>query len=451
MSAGQPPADDLARAVDTISEAALRELRLPSLSIAIARGSRVLLAKAYGLAEVEHDVRASERTVYRIGSITKQFTAAAILRLVEQRKLSLDDPISRYVPGLQTHGRPVSIRQLLNHTSGIRSFTAIPAFASKERLDLTDDELLGVFQNEPFDFEPGTNFLYNNSAYYLLAMVIERVTGRAYRDYMQDEVFVPLGLVGTRTCDDNQVTLHRARGYTVSAGALQNAPFISMAPPKGGGNLCSTALDLANWTHALADGRIVSRESHRLMMDPGTLHDGRPIAYGFGLFLSNVDGRPEVSHGGGIVGFTSFLGVYPADNLTVVTLTNSDTVHLYDGNLARRIVRAVLGRPSSESRAAAVDIALLDRFVGTYRLGSAVITVRRDDARLTVDGGGSVEQLWERLFEHQGHGIFAAVENPQFRLAFTPVEPRSTRLSITLSGRAAGDAIRVDQLGQRNK
>jgi hypothetical protein len=143
--------------------------------------------------------------------------------------------------------------------------------------------------------------------------------------------------------------------------------------------------------------------------------------------------------------------VYPADNLTVVTLTNSDTVHLYDGNLARRIVRAVLGRPSSESRAAAVDIALLDRFVGTYRLGSAVITVRRDDARLTVDGGGSVEQLWERLFEHQGHGIFAAVENPQFRLAFTPVEPRSTRLSITLSGRAAGDAIRVDQLGQRNK
>jgi D-alanyl-D-alanine carboxypeptidase len=158
---------------------------------------------------------------------------------------------SRYVPSLQKHGRQVSIRQLLNHTSGIRSFTAIPEFASKERLDLTDDELLAVFQDEAFDFEPGTNFLYNNSAYYMLGMVIERVSGRAYRDHMRDEVFVPLGLADTRACDDHQLIPHRARGYTVSGGALQNAPFISMAPPKGGGNLCSTALDLAKWAQVL--------------------------------------------------------------------------------------------------------------------------------------------------------------------------------------------------------
>ena len=205
VSARQVPGSRLADAVDAISVAALRELQLPSLSIAIARGSRVLLAKAYGLADLENDVAATERTVYRIGSITKQFTAAAILRLAEQRKLSLDDEISRYVPSLQRHGWRMSIRQLLNHTSGIRSFTAIPGFASKERLDLSDDELLAVFQNEEVDFEPGTNFLYNNSAFYLLAMVIERLSGRAYRDFMRDDVFVPLGLADTRACDEHQL------------------------------------------------------------------------------------------------------------------------------------------------------------------------------------------------------------------------------------------------------
>ena len=159
-ASGQPSSgDSLGRAVDAIADAALRELQLPSLSIAITRDSRVLLAKAYGSADLENDVAASERTVYRIGSITKQFTAAAILRLVEQGKLSLDDEMSRYVPSFQGRQSHVSIRQLLNHTSGLRSFTAIPAFGSKERLDLSDDELLAVFQNEAVDFEPGTNFL----------------------------------------------------------------------------------------------------------------------------------------------------------------------------------------------------------------------------------------------------------------------------------------------------
>jgi D-alanyl-D-alanine carboxypeptidase len=445
--AQQSTGESLVGAVDTIAEAALRDLRLPSLSIAIARGSRVLLAKAYGLADLENDVPASERTVYRIGSITKQFTAAAVLRLAEQRKLSLDDEISRYVPSLQRHGWHVSIRQLLNHTSGIRSFTAIPAFVSKERLDLSDNELLSIFENEAVDFEPGTNFLYNNSAYYLLALVIERLSGRAYRDYMRDEVFRPLGLADTMACDDHQLIPHRAHGYTVSSGILQNAPFISMAPPKGGGNLCSTAMDLVKWSHALADRRVVNRESYGLMTQPGTLHDGRRVAYGLGLFLSAFDGTTEVSHGGSIVGFTGFLGVYPADDLIVVTLTNSDTAHLYDGHLARRIVRGVLGRPRPELRDAPVDAALLDRFVGRYRLGSAVISVQREGARLTVSGDGAVEQLWERVFAYQGAGVFTSVENPEFRLAFTPVEPRSTRVSLTFSERAFGDATRVESPG----
>ena len=449
--AQQSRAGSLDGAVDAIANTALRDLHLPSLSIVIARGSRVLIAKAYGLSDYENDVPASERTVYRIGSITKQFTAAAVLRLAEQRKLSLDDQISRYIPRLQKHEWRVSIRQLLNHTSGIRSFTAIPGFASKERLDLSDDELLAVFESEALDFEPGTNFLYNNSAFYLLAMMIERLSGRVYQDYMRDEVFVPLGLADTRACDDHQLIAHRARGYTVVGGAWQNAPFISMAPPKGGGNLCSTARDVAKWSLALAEGRIISRESYRLMTEPSALRDGRRIAYGLGLFLSTLDGRPEVSHGGGIVGFSSFLGVYPADDLTVVTLTNSDTAQLYDGHVARQIARAVTGRPRPEPRNVRADSTPLDRFAGTYQLGSAMMAVQIDGTRLTISGGGSVEQLWERDFVYRGGGLFMSVENPEFRLTFKTVAPRSMRMSMTLSERAFGDAARVESPTGRNR
>ena len=187
------------------------------------------------------------------------------------------------------------------------------------------------------------------------------------------------------------------------------------------------------------------------MTEPGALHDGRRVAYGLGLFLSTFDGRPEVSHGGGIVGFTSFLGVNPADDLTVVTLTNSDTAQLYDGHLARRIVRAVLGSSRPQSRDATVDMELVDRIVGPYQLGSAVITVQRDGARLTVSSDGAVEQLWERVFASQGGGVFTSVENPEFRLTFAPVAPRSNRVALTLSGRAFGDATRIDSPARLNK
>jgi CubicO group peptidase (beta-lactamase class C family) len=434
--------DGVGDIVDAAAKRALRDDGLPSLSVAVASGSRVVLSRAYGMADLEHEVAAGEGTVYRIGSITKQFTAAVVLRLAEQHRLDIDDAVGRYLTALPKPARDISIRQLLNHTSGIRSFTAIPAFASKARLDLTDDELLDVFKNEPLDFEPGANFLYNNTAYYLLAMVIENVTGRTYADYMRDELFIPLGLADTSACDDRRLVPQRAHGYTVSAGVVQNAPFISMLPPKGGGNLCSSARDLARWAQALAAGVVISQASYRLMLEPGALPDGRRIAYGLGLFVSTLDGRPEISHGGGIVGFTGFLATYPEDDLIVVSLTNSDAVHLYDGKLTREIVRAISGRRLTQASNASTAVSDFERYVGKYRMGSAVITVVRDGDLLAVDSENSVEQLWERDFVHRGDGKFAAVRNSEFRLTFTPAERQSTRLSITLSGRSLGDATR---------
>ena len=431
-----------AAVVDSIAANTLRVERLPGLSLAVARGSHLLVAKGYGLADVENEVSATTETVYRIGSITKQFTAASILRLVEQRRMGLDDDITVYVPQLHTHGHHVTIRQLLNHTSGLRSFTTIPAFSAKERLDLTDDEVLAVFQDEPPDFAPGTNFLYNDSGYYLLAMAIERVTRRPYGDYMRDSVLRPLGLQTTSACDDVGLVRHRARGYTLAGNQLQNASFMSLAPPKGGGNLCSTAPDLVKWTHALASGGFISRNSYALMTSSGALSDGRRIGYGFGLFLSALDGHEEIFHGGGINGFTGFVGVYPDADVTVVVLTNSDAAHLYDGHLAHRLVRALLKLPDTRPPEISAHIGGLSQFVGTYRIGSASIAVRADSSRLIVDGERTVNHLWESVFVYRDGGLFTSLENPQLDLHFTASEQGSARLAITLSGLAFGDAVR---------
>jgi CubicO group peptidase (beta-lactamase class C family) len=414
------------------------------LSLAVARGSHLLVAKSYGLADVENDVSATSETVYRIGSITKQFTAAAILRLVEERRMGLDDDITLYVPQFHAHGHHVTIRQLLNHTSGLRSFTEVPTFATKERLDLTDDQLLSVFQDEPSDFEPGTNFLYNNTGYYLLAMAIERVTGRSYGAYMHDVMFGPLDLQTTSVCDDVQLTRHRAQGYTLAGDQLQNASFISLAPPKGGGNICSTASDLVKWTQALAGESFISRNSYALMTSTGTLSDGRRIGYGFGLFLSTLDGHKEIFHGGGIEGFTGFVGFYPDADVTVVVLANLDVAHLYDGHFARRLVRALLKLPEVRPSGISTHKNDLSQFAGTYRIGSASIAVRADSTRLFVDGKGTVPQLWERVFVYRDGGVFTSVENPQIDLHFAFSERGAARLAITLSGRAFGDAVRGD-------
>ncbi len=450
QSFGQPPPRraplsdaDLVTAVDAIAAAAMRDRKLPSLSVAVARGSQVVLAKAYGVANVEHAVPAGDRTVYRIASLSKQFTAAAILRLVDRKQVSLDDAISRFVPTLPGPVGEVSIRQLLNHTSGIRNMTAVPAFGPTTRLDLTDVEVLALFQNEPPDFAAGTNFLYSNSPFYLLAMVIERVTGRSYADHLQADLFGPFGLTDTLVCDDNRILPRRAQGYTLDdGGKLRNAEFLSMRTPKGGGNVCSTARDLVAWSDALVSGRVLSADSYRLMTEPGTLRDGRRIAYGFGLFVTERGGRVELSHGGDIPGFTAFMATYPEERLTVATLTNSDAAAMFDGHVAHEIVRVVSGAvPRSPD--APVDQVPWESIVGTYRIGSARIAVGRDGTRLTVKGDESIWQLWEREFAYRGGSVFAAVGNEEFRVTLTPLNERSTHLSITLSGRAFGDAVRV--------
>ncbi len=434
-----PPASEFETWVDALAAETLRDGLVPSVSIAIARGQNTVLEKTYGRADIENNVPAGNDTIYRIASITKQFTAAAILRLVEQGRVDLDADITKYIPEFHTRGKHITIRQLLNHTSGIQNITNLPALDSKVRLDLTDAEILAIFQDEPLNFQPGANFLYNNSGFNMLAMVIERISGQSITEHLQRSMFEPLGLRSTSVCDETRVVPHRAHGYIVAKGQLLNAPFISHDLPKGAGNLCSTAHDLVLWAQALGSGKVVSPESYKVMTTPGTLGDGRPIGYGLGLFLSEFGGQVEISHGGDFGSFTAFLAWYPAENVAIAVLQNSQSAPAFDGFLARRIVHRLLERPNSTPFANAGDAREFARVVGAYRIGASSIDVSRDSADIVVKSD-NVWQLSEHRFRPRGGGAFTSLRNPELTLRFEGDGAHAKTLSLTLHGRAFGDA-----------
>src|SRR4051794_8568683 len=211
---GRSTRGPVAHAADSIADAIIKRGRVAALSIAVIRGRDTLVMKGYGMADIENQVPATPRTVYRIGSVTKQFTSVAIMQLVEQGKLSLDDEVTKYVPNAPTHGRRVLVRHLLNHSSGIPSYTDVGgSFGRVMRQDLPKDSLIATVKDDSLQFEPGSHFYYNNTGYFLLGMIIERVTGKSYGGYLRDVLFAPNGLTSTVYCSVMPLIKHRAQGY----------------------------------------------------------------------------------------------------------------------------------------------------------------------------------------------------------------------------------------------
>jgi CubicO group peptidase (beta-lactamase class C family) len=319
-----PDRGALLRRIDSVVTAEMSKNHNVGVSVGIELGDEVLLAKGYGFADLEHSVPALAETVYRIGSITKQFTAVAIMQLVEQGKLRLDDELVRFVPDFKTYGHRVTVHHLLTHTSGIKSYTSIgPRFWNEaSRLDLTHDQMLALFRDEPFDFAPGTKYLYNNSGYYLLGMIIEQVSGMPFPRYLEEKVLAPLGLAATSYCDNDRLIPHRAAGYEVREGTVVNDGLISMNTPGAAGAMCSTVLDLLAWQRSFNQARLIAPASRdRMRTSQIAVNDSS--GYGYGLGISQLAGRPQVAHSGGINGFNSYLTWLRREDLTVVVLTNN--------------------------------------------------------------------------------------------------------------------------------
>ena len=407
----------LVQYVDSVATAAVAEHRTAGVSVAVVKNGRTVLAKGYGFADLENDVPATAETVYRIGSVTKQFTSAAIMRLVEQGKVSLDDTLQKFLPNFPTQGNRVTVRHLLNHTSGIKSYTSLgPKWQRVNRLDLATDSLVALFANEPFDFKPGDKWLYDNSGYFLLGMIIEKVSGKPYGQYLKDELFTPLGLKSTIYCDQAPLIKHRAQGYAFRPDStFINAEPLSMTQPYAAGSLCSTVTDLAAWTLALSSGKVVSPASYKQMTTPGTLNDGKPLTYGFGLGVGTVGGHRQVSHNGGINGFISELHHYPDDSLVTVVLTNTGALAAVQ--LERLIARRALG--IKDLPAVPIDASALERLAGQYQLGDVRVRVFVEGGRLRAQSPGAPAIG----LKHIGGGRFVRDDNDDVQYEFAAGTP----------------------------
>jgi CubicO group peptidase (beta-lactamase class C family) len=298
----------------------MRRQKIPGLSLAVLRHGKIALLKSYGFANVEHRVPVKPETVFQSGSIGKQFTAAAVMILVEEGKLALDDKITKYFPDAPAAWQKITVRHLLNHTSGLGDY---PAEIDLRR-DYTEEEYLAVIEKAPLAFEPGTKWDYSNAAYFTLGALVRRVTGKFYGDFLQERIFKPLGMTTARVISEADIVPNRAAGYRLVNGELKNQQWVSPSTnTTADGSLYFTILDLAKWDAALYTDKPLRQTTLAEMWTPARLADGTTKGYGFGWHTEKIKNRRVVHHGGAWQGFKSYIARFPDDRLTIIFLANS--------------------------------------------------------------------------------------------------------------------------------
>ena len=363
----------------------------PGVSFLIAKDGKPIYQKAFGMANIELNVPMTTKNVIEIGSITKQFTAVAILMLEEQGKLNIKDDITKYIPDYPTHNKKITIHQLLNHTSGIKSYTSMSNFLSNARTDMTPLELIDVFKNEPMDFEPGEKFLYNNSGYILLGYIIEVVSGETYAEFLDNHIFKKLGMSNSYYGSMKKIIPNRASGYSPSGDGYVNADYLSLTLPYAAGSIMSTTDDLLKWQNALNNNRLIKKESYEKAIHGSTLNDGSHIPYGYGLGEDKVNGSPSIQHGGGIFGYTT-MGIYlPDEKVFVSGLTNCDCKDI--SAVTSRIAAIAIGKPYPDKKnAIKLSESEMKKWVGAYQFDENTIRhITFNDGQLYSQREGSTK------------------------------------------------------------
>lgn len=372
----------------------------PGAAVLVRWKGEVVLRKGYGMAQMDLGIPVAPEQVFEIGSVTKQFTAAIVLRLAEQGKISLTDPITKYIPQMTFGGATITLEQLLSHTSGVPNYTDMPEWIPRWREDMTVETLFALFRDKPLDFPPGTLWNYSNSGYILLGAVIEKVTGKSYEEVVEQELFAPLGMKDSRYGHQEEIVRGRVAGYVKGPEGWANAPYLSLTQPFAAGSLMSTVDDLARWSDALEAGKVVSIASRDRMFTSAVLHggdqDGIATRYGLGNAMTEVAGRPAHEHGGGIHGFTCDLLRVPGDDLLVVILSNNPMQDVHD--LAHQVAEAVLGVPKRATPPGpALRAPVLDDYVGVYLVpehsGSRRIVSRDGETLRLQRTGGDLHPL----------------------------------------------------------
>jgi len=387
------PDNLLTQAIDTLIQEAYQPTE-PGVAVIVIKNGQTIFRKGHGMANLELGVPIEPDMVFRIGSVTKQFTAVAILMLVEQGKLSLDDLVTKFLPDYPTQDYPITVKHLLTHTSGIKSYTSMPEWIPLWRKDFSVQELIDFFKYQPMVSAPGKRWAYNNSGYILLGAIVEKVTGLTYGEFIQQKIFEPLGM--EHSCYDNpsQIIPQRVAGYDKSTNGFVNAAYISMTQPYAAGALASTIDDLALWDTALYTGKLLKPETLKQAHVSHQLLDGSPTAYGFGWMISEYAGCRVIEHSGGIHGFRSHTIRLPDNHVFVAVLSNNGGKS--PQSLAFKISALVIGKPYQEPTIVELQPEILARYEGIYETNTSdKLQISRENNLffLQYDDGSRVEAL----------------------------------------------------------
>ena len=347
-------------------------------TVLVMKQNKELLRKAYGMANREWNIPNRPETKFEIGSLTKQFTATCILQLVEQGKLSLDDKLGKFFPSF-FKGDSVTIHMLLNHTSGIPSFTGLPGFDKIDKLSWSRDSMIAFFNNKPYDFSPGSNFKYNNSGPFLLGFIIEKVSGLSYETYLQKNIFDKLFMTNTGLNNWDNILPFRAKGYEMVKNKPVNAAYISLEWPFSSGAMYSTVDDLYKWDRTLYGNTVLTTNSLQKMFTPGKGN------YGYGFFIDSLEKHPRIWHTGGIPGFNSHMARFPQDDVFIIVLgntaiTQNNTLRVVNV-LTEGLENIVFDIPAEVPyvhKEVMIDPSLLDKYVGKYNAGLTLEVIKKD-------------------------------------------------------------------------
>ena len=314
----------LSSLVDSIALDLIGSDRVAGISVGVMQGEETLLFETYGYADLEYDIPMPYDAVHEIGSITKQFTSVAMLKLWEEGKVDFDADVTAYLPDFDTQGHTISVRRLFDHTSGIRDYLRIDSFAAIVGEEHPRDTLVSLIEAAPYDFVPGEALIYSNSGFFLLGLIIEKVSGKSYADYLDEQFFEPLDMEDSSYCSSTAVRKNRAHGYDGGPDGLQLKEYIDHTWPYAAGSLCSTVRDQLAWLRALHTERVLSPEAYRMLITPRPLPHGMTPRYAMGVGHRTIPTGRVIDHGGGIPGYRSFSRYYPDDDLSIVVLFNTN-------------------------------------------------------------------------------------------------------------------------------
>jgi CubicO group peptidase (beta-lactamase class C family) len=320
----------------------------PGAAVIVVQDGKVLFRKGYGMADLAKGRRMDSTEQQRIGSITKQFTATAILILADEGKLSTADEVSTYLPEFTTGGRKITIEQLLTHTAGVSNYTSKAAFKTDMEQPMSVDAVIALFKDDPLAFEPGSAYAYSNSGYILLGAIIEKISGISYAEFIQQRIFAPLGMRDTAHDGFAKGQAVRAAGHTTTANGYGPCRVASMTRAYAAGAVVSTLDDLVKWNDAIVAGKLLKAETWRKALTSHTLPNGESIGYGYGWRINQLHGSERMAHGGGIPGHSAYVMRMPKEKLFIAVLANNDKHAFSTETIASRAATVVLGKPLPE-------------------------------------------------------------------------------------------------------